>query len=78
MAGLFDQIERLHTSFPKPIVILEGDGSEYRLGSNVITGTIISLYTDYDAQVILSANEEETAEILYTIAKKGAGEKGEG
>ncbi|MFP3279069.1 MAG: ERCC4 domain-containing protein, partial [Candidatus Micrarchaeota archaeon] len=37
---LFDQIERLHASFPKPIVILEGDGSEYRLGSNVITGTI--------------------------------------
>jgi Fanconi anemia group M protein len=67
---LFDQIERLRASFPKPIVILEGDGSEYRLGSNVITGTIISLYTDYDAQVILSANEDETAEILYTIAKR--------
>jgi Fanconi anemia group M protein len=67
---LFDQIERLSSSFEKPILIIEGDGSEYRLSSRVIIGTIISLYIDYGIQVLLSANEEETAEILYMLAKR--------
>lgn len=67
---LFDQIERLKSSFPKPILILEGDGGEYRLSSNVILGAILSLYVEYDTQVILSANEEETAQVLYMIAKR--------
>ncbi len=67
---LFDQVERLKESFPKPVLILEGDGSEYRLSSNVILGAMLKLYIDYDTQVILSANEDETAEILYMIAKR--------
>ncbi|MGB9732806.1 MAG: ERCC4 domain-containing protein [Candidatus Micrarchaeia archaeon] len=67
---LFDQVERLKSSFPKPIIIIEGDGSEYRLSSNVILGTIVSLYIDYNVQVMLSANEEETAGLLYMIAKR--------
>ena len=67
---VFDQVERLKESFPKPVLILEGDGSEYRLSSNVILGAMLKLYIDYDTQVILSANEDETAEILYMIAKR--------
>ncbi len=67
---VFDQVERLKESFPKPLLILEGDGSEYRLSSNVILGAMLKLYIDYDTQVILSANEDETAEILYMIAKR--------
>src|SRR5271157_4246898 len=49
---LFEQLERLKSSFEKPILILEGEASEHRLANNVIIGTIIKLYTDYNVQII--------------------------
>ena len=40
---LFDQIKRLSESFAKPILLIEGDDSEFRLSDNVILGTILKL-----------------------------------
>src|SRR5271157_3998054 len=49
---LFEQLERLKSSFEKPILILEGDSADHRLANNVIVGTMIKLYTDYNVQII--------------------------
>lgn len=66
---LFDQIERLHQSYEKPMLILEGEESEARLSTNVLIGTILRLYTDYNVQVIRSHNAEETVTILAKFAQ---------
>ncbi|MCW6160105.1 MAG: helix-hairpin-helix domain-containing protein [Candidatus Micrarchaeales archaeon] len=71
MSGrLFDQLKRMSETYKLPILILEGDHGEFRLGSNVINGTIISVYVDYGIPVMLSSGPEHTAEILASIAKR--------
>ncbi len=67
---LFDQLERLREAYELPIVILEGDRDDFRLGHNVINGTIVSIYVDYGIPVITSTGPENTAEIIATIAKR--------
>ncbi|MDE1860892.1 MAG: hypothetical protein KGH72_04225 [Candidatus Micrarchaeota archaeon] len=65
---LFDQAERLHRSYEKPMLILEGDESEARLGNNVLIGAMLRLYTDFNIQIIRSRSAEETADILSHFA----------
>lgn len=67
---LFEQLERLRSSFEKPILILEGGDSDHRLTNNVIIGTMIKLYTDYNVQVIRSRDAAETAAILSKFADR--------
>ncbi len=71
---LFDQLGRLKESFEKPILIIEGYEGDYRLGSNVIMGTVLKLYLDYNVQVINSISAEETAVILSKFAEREQGE----
>ena len=51
---LFDQVKRLAASFGKPILLIEGDDADFRLSDNVILGTILKLYYDFNIQVIRS------------------------
>ncbi len=67
---LFEQADRLCRSFEKPILILEGEISETRLGRNVILGTILKLYREYNIQVINSLNPIETSYLLSSFAEK--------
>jgi len=46
-ARLFDQIERLDHTYKKPILLLEGDDSEFTMNPNVVLGAIISRSTGY-------------------------------
>jgi ERCC4-type nuclease len=68
-ARLFDQMQRLHESFAKPILLIEGSPAESRLGAHVMLGAIMKLYVDYNTQVIMSADEQETAYILSRFAE---------
>jgi len=67
---LFEQAQRLKDGFSKPIVIIEGDLQECNLGRNVILGTILALYTDYNIQVINSTDAVETSYILSKFAER--------
>ncbi len=69
-ARLFDQLERLKKSFEKPILILETSESGFELGRNILLGVISSLYLDYNVQLILSSDAQETADIIYAIAAR--------
>ena len=66
---LFDQLERLHQSFAKPILLIEGYSEEPRLSNNMVLGAIMRLYVDYNTQVIISSSAEETAYILSRFAE---------
>lgn len=66
---LFDQAERLKLHYQNPIIILEGEAELFRLHRRVIIGTIATLYIDYGIEVLLSGSQEETAEIISSLAK---------
>ncbi len=76
-ARLFEQADRLRKSFERPFILLEGSGGD-RLPENVVFGTIIALYVDYGVQVIRSSGPEDTASIIYAIAKREQEEKERG
>ncbi len=67
---LFDQADRLKKSFEKPIIIIEGDRSQHRLGSNVITGAVLKLYADHGVQILNSDSPKNTAFMLYNFAER--------
>lgn len=66
---LFEQVSRLNDSFPKPMLLIEGE-DDYRLGSNVIIGTMLRLYTDYNLQILRSDSKEQTISILSKVAER--------
>ena len=67
---LFDQLERLKASFEKPMLLIEGEGTDFRLAGNVILGTALKVYLDYGIQVLWSTDAIETADILASISKR--------
>jgi Fanconi anemia group M protein len=69
-ARLFDQMDRLSSGFRKPMLILEGDEAEFLLQPNVVLGTIVSIYSDYNVQVIRSSCVSETSLILAKLAER--------
>ena len=67
---LFDQLGRLGAGFQKPMLILEGDEAEFVLQPNVVLGTILSIFSDYNVQVIRSGCVSETSAILAKLAER--------
>ncbi|MEM0201279.1 MAG: ERCC4 domain-containing protein [Candidatus Micrarchaeaceae archaeon] len=72
---IFDQAERLSKSFSKPILILEGNIDDAKLGRNVILGTILSLYREYNILIINSYSPEETSYLLSRFVEKEQNEQ---
>lgn len=66
---LLDQVKRLKENYQLPIIIVEGDQSEFRLGKNVITGAMVALYVDNGIEVMVSGSPKETSDMITTIAK---------
>ncbi len=69
-ARLFDQLERMSKSFAKPILIVEGSDGDFLLSKNVIVGTTVAAFTDFNVQVLRSKDEEETALMLSKLAER--------
>ncbi len=67
---LFDQIKRLRESYEFPMLIIEGDSSEFGLGSTVMSGALAALYVDHGIVSISLRSAKETAEVLTSIAKR--------
>jgi len=69
-ARLFDQMARLSKDCKKPILLLEGEESEFTMNPNTILGAIISAYSDYNVQVIRSKDVWETVTIIARLAER--------
>ncbi len=67
---LFDQALRLSEGFKKPLILIEGRQSEFRLSKNVISGTILSLYAEYGIPVVFSEDASDTSYMLSRLAEK--------
>ncbi len=74
---IFDQLDRLGRAFTKPLLLIEGDENESMMNPNVTLGAIISIYQDYNVQVIRSKSAADTVSILARLAEREQREKRE-
>jgi Fanconi anemia group M protein len=75
---LFDQAEHLRENYSHPVLILEGDplAVESRVRPNAIRGALSRLAVMGRLPVLPSADPEETAALLVTIARQAQTESG--
>lgn len=75
---LFDQAGRLVELYSRSAIVVEGDfkGLEsYLEKPKVFWGAVSSLIADYGVSVVFTGDEEETAMLLYGLAKREQEEK---
>ena len=70
--SMFEQVGDLVRNYSRPIVIVEGDDlyGERNVHPNAIRGALSSLAVDFNASILRTADESETAELLETIARR--------
>lgn len=70
---IFDQAYRLRELYDHPILIVEGDVTpllDKTIKSQVYWGTLSTLIFEYGLNAIFTFNTEQTANLIYTLAKK--------
>lgn len=68
---LFNQIKRLAEAYEKPVMIIEEEGLFSRnIDKNAIYGAIASILSDYGSSIIQTRGVEETADILFALARR--------
>jgi Fanconi anemia group M protein len=66
---LFGQVQRLSAAFPRPLLIIEGDGLfDRQVHERAIYGAFSAIMVDYGFSIFTSTDAQETAHILYSIA----------
>jgi ERCC4-type nuclease len=71
---LFRQLKGMK-AYKHPILIIEGDLEFNRIHPNAVRGAIASIATEFSVPIVWTKNQLETAEMLYTIAKREQLEK---
>ncbi|MCL4390610.1 MAG: ERCC4 domain-containing protein [Candidatus Micrarchaeaceae archaeon] len=72
---MFEQLTRLKGAYERPILLIEGSREDFRLKQNVVLGAIISMYIDDNLQVLLSEGIDDTADMLFSLAKHEQSER---
>ncbi len=69
---LFDQLYRLRGAYPRPILILEGTGLfiKRKVNPHAILGSLISICVDFGIPILTTEKPEETADLLFVMAKR--------
>lgn len=69
---LFDQLHRLRSAYPRPILILEGEGlfTKRNVNHNAIYGSLIAICVDFGIPILKTQTPEETADLLAVMAKR--------
>jgi ERCC4-type nuclease len=67
---LFQQLTNLKNGFEKPILLIEGNDIYGRLHANAIQGALAAIALDFQIPIIWSRNAEESASILYWLARR--------
>ena len=75
--SLFEQIGDLSRAYARPILIVEGGGlyEERNVHPDAIRGALASLAVDFDVSVLQTESEDETGELLRTIASREQSER---
>ena len=70
--SMFEQVGDLSRAYARPVVILEGEDlyGERNVHPNAIRGALSSLAIDFDASVLRTEDEEDTADLLEVVASR--------
>ncbi|KPN30494.1 Hef nuclease [Halolamina pelagica] len=68
--SMFEQVGDLSRAYARPVVILEGEDlyGERNVHPNAIRGALSSLAIDFDASVLRTEDEDDTADLLEVVA----------
>ncbi len=66
---LFEQLDKLKQTYEFPLVLIEGNVSEFRLNLNAIMGAVVSIYVEYRIQTLFCFDVFDTANTIKTIAE---------
>ncbi|HLC92402.1 MAG TPA: DEAD/DEAH box helicase [archaeon] len=71
---LFNQLSSMAQNYSAPLIILEGDPRELyttrNIHENAIRGVLASIALNYRVPILYSADDDETAKLVYQIAKR--------
>jgi Fanconi anemia group M protein len=67
---IFEQANSLSAAFKKPIIIVEGFGIVERIHENSFYATLAYIVSKSNVTIFRTKNEEETAKLIYWIARK--------
>ncbi len=73
---VFDQMTAMKDAYPCPVLIIEGDDSiteaceSTKINPNAMNGALASIALNYQIPVLHTHNQKETADLLYTIARR--------
>jgi Fanconi anemia group M protein len=70
--SMFEQVGDATRHYARPVVVIEGDDlyGERNVHHRAIQGALASLSVDFGASVLQTTDEEETADLLETIARR--------
>lgn len=77
---LFGQIRAMADVVPRPILILEGEEDLYKvrnINPNAVRGTLAAITVDMNVTLFHTKDADDTAELLYVLARRESGERGE-
>jgi len=76
---LLGQIKTMAEAVPRPILIIEGGDlyTERSMHPNAIRGVLVALTVDMGVSLLFTKDEQETAQMLFVIAKREDSERGE-
>ena len=67
---LFEQAGRLEDNYDFPILIIEGQLKAMRIHQDAFMGAFMAMFVDFGIQIINTRGEEETAKMIYLLAKR--------
>ncbi|QZP36658.1 DEAD/DEAH box helicase [Halobaculum magnesiiphilum] len=70
--SMFEQVKDTARAYARPVVIIEGEDlyGERNVHPNAVRGALSSLAIDFDASVLRTEDEADTADLLETIARR--------
>ena len=76
---LLGQVKTMAESVPRPVLIIEGGDlyTQRDVHPNAIRGVLAALTVDMGVSLIYTADEQDTAQMLFVLAKREEGERGE-
>ncbi|WP_435126454.1 DEAD/DEAH box helicase [Halobaculum sp. D14] len=70
--SMFEQVGDLSRAYARPVVVVEGDDlyGERNVHPNAVRGALSALAIDFDASVLRTEDQADTADLLEVIAKR--------
>jgi len=66
---LFSQLPDLVSNYQRVVIIVEGEEEEERINRNALLGAYGSIIADYGASLIFTEDIDESADIIFNLAK---------